>query len=133
MVRRRLRFELISFLIHSAPTKTDEEYFGMNNGNGQSQATSSEYSTVPQANYPSADNGDGDQLTLMNSIPNDDEFTSGDFVVSRMEVFQDWPPLWRIDGKTLLQKFEPFTHNNKTIYRSISTVSGALPIETQIR
>lgn len=52
-----------------------------------------------------------------------DDFKSGDFVVSRLELFQDWPPIWRVDGKSLLQKFEPFHQNNKTIYRSITTVS----------
>lgn len=60
----------------------------------------------------------------MDSIQSSDDFKSGDFVVSRLEVFQDWPPLWRVDGKTLLQKFEPFNNNGKTIYRSISTVSA---------
>lgn len=51
---------------------------------------------------------------------------SGDFVVSRTEVFQDWPPIWRVDGRSLLQKFEPFVqpHHNKMMYRSISTVSN---------
>lgn len=52
-----------------------------------------------------------------------DDFQSGDFVVSRQEVFQEWPSIWRVDGKSLLQKFEPFHNNSKTIYRSISTVS----------
>lgn len=51
-----------------------------------------------------------------------DDFQSGDFIVSRHEVFQEWPPIWRVDGKSLLQKYEPFHNNNKTIYRSISTV-----------
>lgn len=53
-----------------------------------------------------------------------EDFKFGDFIVSRLDVFQEWPPIWRVDGKTLLQKFEPFHNNNKTIYRSISTVSG---------
>jgi len=32
------------------------------------------------------------------------------------------PPLWRIDGKTLLQKYQPFKSNGKTLYRNIPTV-----------
>lgn len=51
-----------------------------------------------------------------------EDFKSGDFVVSRLEVFQEWPPIWRVDGKSFLQKFEPFHNNGKTIYRSITTV-----------
>lgn len=51
------------------------------------------------------------------------DFQNGDFIISRQDVFVDWPPIWRVDSKTLLQKFEPFHSNNKTIYRSLSTVS----------
>lgn len=51
-----------------------------------------------------------------------DDFQTGDFIVSRNDVFLDWPAVWRVDSKTLLQKFEPFHSNGKTIYRSLSTV-----------
>lgn len=34
------------------------------------------------------------------------------------------PPIWRIDGKSLLQKFQAFEKDGKTLYRNISTYSG---------
>lgn len=65
------------------------------------------------------------QTSLENSqsLEQQNDFQSGDFIICRQEVFNDWPALWRIDGKSLLQKFEPFFNNGKMIYRSISTVS----------
>lgn len=56
---------------------------------------------------------------------NQDEFQTGDFIISRQDVLLDWPAIWRVDSKTLLQKFEPFQNNNKTVYRSLSTVSNS--------
>lgn len=56
---------------------------------------------------------------------NQDEFQSGDFIISRQDVLLDWPAIWRVDSKTLLQKFEPFQNSNKTVYRSLSTVSNS--------
>lgn len=99
-------------------------YSSDSNNDSQSQTTSQAYATNQQQTFSNASNGSAEQLTMMDSIQNADDFKSGDFVVSRLEVFQDWPPLWRVDGKTLLQKFEPFNNNGKTIYRSISTVSA---------
>lgn len=67
--------------------------------------------SMVQQNYASAENHQ------------QNDFQTGDFIVSRQDVFQsDWPAIWRVDSKTLLQKFEPFHSNNKTIYRSLSTV-----------
>lgn len=117
---------IFAFLLTSvAPVKGGDNFFGTDSSNGsQTQTTSLSYSSPQQQNFSNASNESGEQLTMMNSVQNTDDFKSGDFVVSRLEVFQEWPPLWRVDGKTLLQKFEPFNSNNKTIYRSISTVSA---------
>ncbi|XP_031620597.1 putative GPI-anchored protein pfl2 isoform X2 [Contarinia nasturtii] len=52
---------------------------------------------------------------------NNQDLQTGDFIISRQDIFQDWPAIWRVNSKTLLQKFEPFHSNNKTVYRSLST------------
>lgn len=57
------------------------------------------------------------------SVNNPDGFRIGDFIVARQDALLDCPAIWRVDSKTLLQKFEPFHINNKTLYRSLSTVS----------
>jgi pre-rRNA-processing protein TSR3 len=33
------------------------------------------------------------------------------------------PPIWKIDGKALLQKYVPFEQDGKTLYKNTSTVS----------
>ena len=38
------------------------------------------------------------------------------------------PPIWRIDGKSLLQKFQAFEKEGKMLYRNISTVGDVLII-----
>ncbi|KAL0102791.1 hypothetical protein PUN28_018229 [Cardiocondyla obscurior] len=52
-------------------------------------------------------------------------FKSGEFVVIKTDLDEEEdPPLWRIDGKTLLQKYQPFKSNGKTLYRNIPTYSA---------
>lgn len=82
----------------------------------------SSVTVTPQSNLGS--------LTSIDSQASDqqNEFQSGDFIICRQDVLQDWPALWRVDGKTLLQKFEPFQNHGKMIYRSISTVSSSIAI-----
>ncbi|XP_012054111.1 PREDICTED: LOW QUALITY PROTEIN: uncharacterized protein LOC105617149 [Atta cephalotes] len=53
------------------------------------------------------------------------EDASGEFVVIKTDLNEEEdPPLWRIDGKTLLQKYQPFKSNGKTLYRNIPTYSA---------
>ncbi|KMQ86089.1 glutamine and serine-rich protein 1, partial [Lasius niger] len=52
-------------------------------------------------------------------------FEPGDFIMENSDLGEKYPPLlWRIDGKTILQKFEPFELDGKTLYRSKATYAG---------
>lgn len=44
----------------------------------------------------------------------------------KSELSEEWPAIWRVDGKTLLQKYEPFEQDGQTLYRNISTVSSMI-------
>ncbi|KAF9412974.1 hypothetical protein HW555_008671 [Spodoptera exigua] len=48
-------------------------------------------------------------------------YQSGEFIALKTELNDMWPAIWRVDGKTLLQKYEPFEENGKVLYRNIST------------
>ncbi|CAH0560372.1 unnamed protein product [Brassicogethes aeneus] len=51
-------------------------------------------------------------------------FKTGEFLAIKADLNQEWPPIWRVDGKTLLQKYEPFEQNGCTLYRNISTYTS---------
>ncbi|XP_065211936.1 nucleolin-like isoform X2 [Planococcus citri] len=53
------------------------------------------------------------------------EFSSGAFVVLKSDFNSGGdPPIWKIDGKALLQKYIPFQQDNKTLYKNTSVYSG---------
>jgi len=54
------------------------------------------------------------------------DFTSGAFVVLKTDAenCDVDPPLWKIDGKALLQKYVPFEQDGKTLYKNTSVYSG---------
>jgi len=55
----------------------------------------------------------------------DGSFDSGKFIMLKSDFkWQKSPCLWRIDGKNLLQKYEPISHEGAVAYRNISTYSS---------
>jgi len=55
----------------------------------------------------------------------DETSGNGSFVVLKSDLQVDGnPPLWKIDGKALLQKYVPFEQDGKTLYKNTSTYSG---------
>ncbi|XP_066965076.1 glutamine and serine-rich protein 1-like isoform X3 [Macrobrachium rosenbergii] len=68
---------------------------------------------------------EGPQLTPEQLELVESQFKSGDFVMAKKDMdMMEHPPIWRIDGKSLLQKFQAFEKDGKTLYRNISTYSG---------
>ncbi|XP_071540433.1 uncharacterized protein [Panulirus ornatus] len=68
---------------------------------------------------------EGPQLTAEQLEMVESQFKSGDFVMAKKDMdMMEHPPIWRIDGKSLLQKFQAFEKDGKTLYRNISTYSG---------
>jgi len=54
------------------------------------------------------------------------KFTSGAFVVLKTDMIgsKGNPPVWKIDGKALLQKYIPFKQDGKVLYKNTSIYSG---------
>lgn len=48
---------------------------------------------------------------------------TGDFVVPEEEAHLEWPVIWRIEGKSLLQRFESSDQNGTRVYVNTSSVS----------
>lgn len=51
---------------------------------------------------------------------------TGDFIVLRTDLVNDWPTIWQVDSKCILQKYEAFYQNGKTFYRNMSKVARYL-------
>ncbi|KAL1509615.1 hypothetical protein ABEB36_004326 [Hypothenemus hampei] len=58
------------------------------------------------------------------TVNDDNPFKTGEFVAIKYELCNEWPAIWRVDGKTLLQKYEPFEQDGITLYRNISTYTS---------
>lgn len=54
------------------------------------------------------------------------EFKSGRFVLLKTDFDnkEENYPLWKIDGKSLLQKFDKFMHNNEELYKGTTIYAG---------
>ncbi|KAI4463363.1 hypothetical protein MML48_4g00006404 [Holotrichia oblita] len=82
-----------------------------------------------QLSDQSNESNTGHSLTQKNlpTMSDDNFFKPGEFVVIKSELSEEWPAIWRVDGKTLLQKYEPFEQNGQTLYRNISTYTSWTP------
>ncbi|XP_017493306.1 PREDICTED: coiled-coil domain-containing protein 82-like [Rhagoletis zephyria] len=49
---------------------------------------------------------------------------TGDFIVLRSDLVNDWPIIWQVDTQCILQKYEPFCQNGKMFYRNMSMYSS---------
>ncbi|KAL3284013.1 hypothetical protein HHI36_018183 [Cryptolaemus montrouzieri] len=60
-------------------------------------------------------------------------FAVGSFVISKKDAQvgdpQKHPWIWRIDGKSLLQKYEPFEHEGKIRHKNTSIYTGWSPLD----
>jgi len=59
------------------------------------------------------------------------KYKGGDYLIAKKDI-EEWrsglnPPIWRIDGKSLLQKFTHFEKDGRIQYKNIPTYSGWTP------
>lgn len=102
----------------TSPIKISTENGGKS-ANSDSEPTSTTTNTTSTTNNT---NNSGSPAVLKVSK----EFTSGAFVVLKTDAanLETDPPLWKIDGKALLQKYIPFEMEGKTFYKNTSVYSG---------
>ncbi|KAI1297136.1 Glutamine and serine-rich protein 1 [Halotydeus destructor] len=77
-------------------------------------------------NTPRRRSSDKKALTIREGM-----MRTGDFVVSQDESKQEYPIIWRIEGKSLLQRFEPAQQDGVTIYNNSSSYSAWNPTVRQ--
>lgn len=92
---------------NSEKTSSDVENSNSNSSTNAASVTSTTSSTTP--------------IVRANK-----DFTSGAFVVMKSDFINSTsdPPIWKIDGKALLQKYIPFVQDGKTLYKNTSVYSG---------
>lgn len=60
-------------------------------------------------------------------------FQSGSFVILKSDFHSTMtPPIWRIDGKALLQKYVHFDQEGQTLYKNTSTVTQNMSSSTRL-
>jgi len=96
---------------HSASKKVQQS-----KGNLQSAAT----------NTPRRRSSDKKALTIKEGL-----MRTGDFVVSHDEMHMELPMIWRIEGKSLLQRFQPTQQDGNTVYVNTSSYSAWNPTVKQ--
>ncbi|XP_052860447.1 uncharacterized protein LOC128267609 [Anopheles cruzii] len=80
------------------------------------------HQSQPQQSFNAPGTG---MMAISTSQTPTDEFQVGDFVVLRSDLVQNYPVIWRVDGKTLLQKYEAYDDpTGKTLHRNVSTYAA---------
>ncbi|XP_039284245.1 ESF1 homolog [Nilaparvata lugens] len=92
-----------------------------------SSATASNGQADPDPETAGSDDNSNasDNEPTSTTLTHSTTFQSGSFVVSKKDFKKlTDPPLWKIDGKALLQKYIPFQLDGKTHYKNTSVYSG---------
>ncbi|XP_076367609.1 uncharacterized protein LOC143255605 isoform X2 [Tachypleus tridentatus] len=55
-------------------------------------------------------------------------FKPGDFTLHVDDKLAKHPPIWRIEGKTLLQRFEPYNSDGKVLYKNSSSINKGMKV-----
>uniref|UniRef100_A0A6B2EBY5 Putative mucin-19 n=1 Tax=Phlebotomus kandelakii TaxID=1109342 RepID=A0A6B2EBY5_9DIPT len=70
----------------------------------------------------------GQKAQVPDTQGNQEGFKIGQFIVNiQDEITHEWPKLWRVDGKNLLEKYEPILKAGKIVYRNESVFAALLP------
>ncbi|CAN7999147.1 unnamed protein product, partial [Ixodes hexagonus] len=62
-------------------------------------------------------------------IKADGAFKTGDYILAVADRNKTRPPIWRIEGRSLLQRFEAIESGDRLLYRNISSFSAWNPLE----
>ncbi|KAK4886206.1 hypothetical protein RN001_002477 [Aquatica leii] len=128
--RKRGSRNLISAAAQGAGIQEIDGYSDMLVQTKKQKATTVPKLPQKQSAAPTLEDNIAAAVAQQNSIVNasdDNPFKTGEFVAIKGELDVEWPPIWRVDGKTLLQKYEPFEKNGQTLYRNISTYTSWTP------